>query len=656
MRKKLLFVFDNLLYPFYAEREMGSAMPHGVGRLEFTALKFTINSNNGIPKADLVKSNDSKDYVLGIVYAMNSGEFNNFCKARRKSFGMETKQVSIVLDNVLTEVSTLVPINTAIAQNSDAFDWYLNFMVEGAKMMNFPSEYISHLQSFPTQLDPLEFRSFTFSDMLYYKNFTKKKFDTSISFIDKLNKGGKFKVSCPGHGYHRQRIEIRKAEKGFKFSTVVPLKKGIQDHKELKVDKIDITFDRKALQLYTTGEHFFSQNLQYDFDNSLKLIDGTISEIATCQREIFETSFLRTLIPVATKMDISNDFQSFQYLTNGSTKSGLIKLNINENEVHFYSMQFNDRSYIGIDIMQRVPLKQMNETVHAILLVFALLKGKFLSGEAYTLAFEDDSMELPIGILYQQMNDAILDLPGAFTTNAYTGIDTRNLTRDESGQYRKVDIDAISENMDYFSAQVYSKLCEEILSNDKVLRSLVLLVNNQNATLEIKIPVQYVVLETITATFVNSGNKELKPIQDDKIAGELLNQLKVVCDDFIKAKHFSEEDINKMIPFLRKLETLNSPPNADKLSKSFDIIEYSLSTQEKKVINQRNKFLHGSTVNISSDDYGFKELFYISARLNFLLTVLLLKKAEFKGKIINYVKLWEHITEIYTDEEPLVKI
>jgi hypothetical protein len=66
--------------------------------------------------------------------------------------------------------------------------------------------------------------------------------------------------------------------------------------------------------------------------------------------------------------------------------------------------------------------------------------------------------------------------------------------------------------------------------------------------------------------------------------------------------------------------------------------------------------LHGSTLDSKSIEEDFKELFYISLRLNFLIAVLILKKAGFEGRIINHAKLYDYITGKFVQEDVLIKI
>ena len=116
-----------------------------------------------------------------------------------------------------------------------------------------------------------------------------------------------------------------------------------------------------------------------------------------------------------------------------------------------------------------------------------------------------------------------------------------------------------------------------------------------------------------------------------------------------------DDEMNVDILF-KNIERLNSSPNADKLAKSFEIIGYPLTDEQFKMIKDRNSYLHGSFIKTKEEDGRFKDALHLSLRLHFLIGILLLKNVGYTGKIINYAKLWSHITGKEINEEVLVGI
>jgi hypothetical protein len=303
-------------------------------------------------------------------------------------------------------------------------------------------------------------------------------------------------------------------------------------------------------------------------------------------------------------------------------------------------------------------LVKFQETIYPVLLVFAILQGKFYSGEGYFIAYATTELETPIGLAYHSMSDGRYALPAMFTTNVYQGIDQVKVRHNNKGTYSQAALKKRKVGLGRFPEAKIDGLINLLLEKDKIREALTQIVLNQNATLEIKIPVLFVALETITSALVTGGNKDLKPITDNKTADDLVVLLQATAKDFAVARHFSEKEMEKFQVFVNKLGTLNQPPNVDKLSKLFPNLGYPLKEVDKAALNNRNAFLHGyfKAKGISAEDRGFKELYDLSLRLQFLLVTLLLKKVGFSGKIINYNKLHEHITQIFRDEDVFILI
>jgi len=237
----------------------------------------------------------------------------------------------------------------------------------------------------------------------------------------------------------------------------------------------------------------------------------------------------------------------------------------------------------------------------------------------------------------------------------FVGIDQEKIERDTEGRISEEKRKELYKDIIFFPSIVFGKICQLALDNEKVSRSLLVLVLNSGSTLEIKIPLQYVCIEALTGAIIKKGNSELKPIDDDRVAGELAQILKNETELFLKGKGI-RIDSESIAPLFKRLDTLNAPTNVDKLSKPFNEVGYIISGEEKKLIKLRDTFLHGSIKTFGEPEDDFKGLFYISLKLQFLISVLLLKKSGFQGRIINYAKLYEHITERYSDEDVFFKI
>lgn len=216
---------------------------------------------------------------------------------------------------------------------------------------------------------------------------------------------------------------------------------------------------------------------------------------------------------------------------------------------------------------------------------------------------------------------------------------------------------------------IFGKLCELISSNYGILRGAILFVNNKSIGLELRIPALYVAIENITR--VISGNNVATPriITDAKIEAALKvaikSSVKLIND--IEKSHLpsgiSPDELKeykaKFARITGKLHGLNRGSNNTKLTETFEKVGYALTAEEDELLNRkRNIFLHGEDfMSLQEEsDSEFKELFYISLKLQKLIAILLLKTSGYSGYILNNAKVHERITGRRISEPYFIKI
>jgi hypothetical protein len=656
MKTYPFFAFDIHIHPYLLEKEVGKVNFAGPAALPGKTLIFRKTKDFGFAKADFQDATVNEDLISGTVYQLSYRQLLKLRKRAKAGYDSILEEVAIQYNENESQAWTLRPDPASPTCGDTPFDWYLQLMIEGGEKLGLPAGGIQKLRAIPTGADARISRVNAFTDFLNYGRVPEKIAIPFISQVKSMNRGGTFHLDLDGHVYHQRKVIVRKRAEAFEFQTSTKIIPGLQDNKEFKTGKRVPLLKNQHKTMYIPGIDFLLSNIAYD-DQNQKILRGSISGFSSTPARELEDKYHRFIVPVTELPDLPGHFQSYAYRENGTIRQGLIKLNIHGGETHFYSQAVEKQHFLFIDSLVPLPFKKFQETAHAILLTYALLRGEYLSGETYIFAGSDSAMEHVEACYYHKMSAPISGLPGIFTTNGFTGFDSADAERGDDGGIHPEELAKINEGMEYFPDAIFSKICEEVLTNEKTFRSLLMLVHNQKSTLEIKIPVQYVALEALTSTFVNGGNKDLKPILDDNLAAELISRINGVIDHFSGEKKFSDADIARLVPLKKKVGNLNQPPNADKLSESFKLISYTLSKDEFDVIKLRDKFLHGSTISVTDDeDYGFKDLFHISLRLHFMLSVLLLKKAGFEGKILNHVKLYEAITEKKVDEERFIKI
>jgi len=200
------------------------------------------------------------------------------------------------------------------------------------------------------------------------------------------------------------------------------------------------------------------------------------------------------------------------------------------------------------------------------------------------------------------------------------------------------------ENLFLISDSVFSNLCNLNIDNKKIARVTELIMEANQASLESQGIVYSVILEILTSYIVTKNENKLIPIKNKSEAKELRKKLHNIAKNYI-------EDYEKT-PIYKRINNINSPTNMDKLLKPFEILNIPLTDNDKKIINNRNDFLHGNDF-IKGDELleFFNNHFYINCKLNFLVYALLLKIIGHHGKIVNMVKIYLENDKRVKDED-----
>ncbi|HLA58090.1 MAG TPA: hypothetical protein VK622_05000 [Puia sp.] len=311
-----------------------------------------------------------------------------------------------------------------------------------------------------------------------------------------------------------------------------------------------------------------------------------------------------------------------------------------------------------IDCVSEETLVNFQKKCFNILLTYGFITGNLIHDECFILSFADDKMTVPIGFLFHSMRSSVITHQATFTSNPYSVNSDIDFEREEDGRIKDTVSKKLYEGMEDFPRDVFSKLSQLFFLEEKLQRAALLFIQSHITSLEMRIPNYYVAIEAITgyiSSSVATGSKSLAPIKDPHLAADLIAIILHKVTELKKEKGLDDTEFN--LDILKKnINKLNAPPNADKLAESFTLLRYNLSPEEKKILKDRNTFLHGSFLKTIDDDLAFREALHVGLRVHFLIAVAILKLGGFSGKIINYAELWSHITEKQLNEERLVKI
>ena len=487
-----------------------------------------------------------------------------------------------------------------------------------------------------------------------------KDIEPSLKRVLELMNPSTYSVKLAGHHLHNRVFEINKGDRQYEFSSTSTILKGVQTDREIEFESnVNVELAKGDYSLFAPGKYILVNRISYDEDFKNKIFSGGISSFSTCKNlSDFDNKFHRCIIPVGKTEAFSiHDFQRHYFVT-PNKKSHYILLNIAGETYHLYDYKLGTDHYLIIDSTQESNLSQFQKKCFNALLALGFIKGDLIHDECFIASYSNENLETPENILYHSMRASVRTNQGTFTANPFSVNYDIDFERDENGMIKKEIRDKLNEDIHDFSQDVFSNLATLLFKYEKIQRATLIYVLSHIASLEIKIPNYYVAIEAITSHISDelaTEKKSLSPIKDINLANNLIKQITAIIEKTKSDKQLIDEEFNLEILF-KNINKLNAPTNADKLSESFTFIGYKLTKEQKNILKDRNRFLHGSFLRTIGDDSEFREGLHTALRLHFMIAVLIYKLAGFTGKIINYAELWSHITEKKLGEERLVKI
>lgn len=297
------------------------------------------------------------------------------------------------------------------------------------------------------------------------------------------------------------------------------------------------------------------------------------------------------------------------------------------------------KSIMIIDGLAKEDINTFKHNAEIIRVALAILSGKFYGGACYYLTSVSLDFKTIEGVWYEVGRNSVLS--------------ERRLI--DNHFFRQVFEDELKDNKSLlrlantsFPPEVFSALCEALANKENLLHVAELVVTAMGNRDAVQQGALYsVALEALTEELSSASSSDLKPIQDKSLATAFKDDL-LVCLERHK-KNLSKESAEIL---KKKIESINSPTNKDKLSKTFGLYSIDLTTEDVSAISKRNNYLHGKTPLDRKLDF---ELMQISLRLHTLIIALLIKSVGYKGHIINIDTLAFFNAEKSDDINSIVK-
>lgn len=361
------------------------------------------------------------------------------------------------------------------------------------------------------------------------------------------------------------------------------------------------------------------------FDNSKELLYKFIIYNGNFSQIYFDNFF-------------SNNY--FLISINGQVFQG-IEFNINDYNFQLYRL--ND--LFVIESLTLINFKLFDKYIRAILGSFGFITGVAPRERSFIFSYEEFNNEIKdfiyasnFGKTYNSRYTLISGNPYSY----YQNIDLDFKFTKEDGFKQDKRIEELYKEFKHIDRNVFETLCIKIIESEQFSEILFgVLSVNQNinpCTILLQGASYSVLLEMITNLISDENKDKLYCIRDVKKRKDLQRKLDEKAEEF-----FRDNDLdNYPLSYIKsKILNINAPTNSDKLKAPFEILDLKLNKQEEEIIKYRNKFLHGENPYVNKEvEIQFKNLFYITLELNFLVNALILKYIGFRGIVRNLSKIY----------------
>ena len=149
MPRTRIFAYGSNMHPDRMRERVPGAVARAKARLEGHRLVLNKRGRDGSAKANLAP--DAGGRVWGVLWEMDEDG------ARRldgHEGGYERVRVSVRTE--AGPVEAFAYVSTRLHDDEVPYDWYLDYIVEGARAFGFPDDYVAWLESLPRRSPPFD--------------------------------------------------------------------------------------------------------------------------------------------------------------------------------------------------------------------------------------------------------------------------------------------------------------------------------------------------------------------------------------------------------------------------------------------------------------------------------------------------------------------
>lgn len=155
----MIFSYGSNMHLNRIKKRVPSAKLVAVAYITKYQLRLHKVSKDGSAKADAFFTDDKSDIIWGTIIEINEEEKLKLDRAEGLGYGYNEKSIAVhTKENEIIKANIYVADEKAINPDLLPFNWYLQYIIEGAKAANLPKDYQEFIKTFPSIIDKNETR------------------------------------------------------------------------------------------------------------------------------------------------------------------------------------------------------------------------------------------------------------------------------------------------------------------------------------------------------------------------------------------------------------------------------------------------------------------------------------------------------------------
>ena len=155
----LYFAYGSNLHPARLRLRTPSARACTRAELPGYSLRFHKLGRDGSAKCNALRTGDPEHRVHGVVYSIARRERPELDRVESAGVGYDPLLLRVRAGDSALRVWTYCARDTAVVEGIVPFDWYVDFVIAGARFHELPGDYIAALECIEARRDPDERRS-----------------------------------------------------------------------------------------------------------------------------------------------------------------------------------------------------------------------------------------------------------------------------------------------------------------------------------------------------------------------------------------------------------------------------------------------------------------------------------------------------------------